>query len=116
MSILNPSQQGLTSTITDSLHRGLGSLLDRLLVDVLIVGLAWIAPFQPKDLSTLIAFAIFFSMLLIAISDIVHYIRNKPISIGKNGNGNGENGERKPFKERLELARKRAVGARLSPQ
>jgi hypothetical protein len=115
---LNPSTQGVTSTIADSLHRGLGSLMDRLLIDVLLAGLAFALPHQPKDFASLVAFAIFFSMLLIALSDIVHYIRTKPVNLAKNGgetSGERDSRDRKPFQEKLELARKRAYGMRLSP-
>lgn len=96
---------GLAKTIGDSAHRGLASVLDRLVVDVILAALIWILPHQPKDIVPLILFAVFVAMLLLTVSDVIHFVK-------KNGPEMMYKKEKVPVRERLQLAHMRALGER----
>jgi len=121
----------LADFVGGSFQRAVVQTLDRVIIDVLVLALAFIIPKQPEETAHFIMYALFMSMLLLVVRDFLEIWKNGQLYekfFGKKpdvkqaqegqkldaGGDPGANEIKQPegIIGRLEAARRRALGTR----
>jgi hypothetical protein len=121
---------GLADFVGGSLQRAVVMTLDRVIIDVLVLAIAFIIPDQPRETVNFLMYALFLSMLLLVVRDLVGFWKEGTLQekfFGPNPRAKpvmqdasqptqiAPEGQPKFKSEviaRLETARKRALGER----
>jgi hypothetical protein len=122
---MSASSSTLAEFVGGSFHRAIVMTLDKVVIDVLVLAIAYILPKQPQDTVQFLMYALFLSMMLLVVRDLIaawkdgslveklYGARPRPRTLDASAESpRGGNVNSSQIVQRLEAAAQRAFGNR----